>query len=384
MRTARTGARLVLAALWAYVGVRTVGDPAATLRSVRAYRLLPDVLERGVAYGLPFLALALAVLLLAGLAVRAAAAVSAGLAALFLLGLALATGRDLDGVPLSVALGVVALVAAAVLTRWPDTVGALDDRIRHRALSQVPEARVGPRRTAEARRRAAELERQRAAAAGRRTRVAGVLAGVALVVVTAAGIGVQAARSSGPGLPAPQAFSIRDGVQFGRSGARTTIEVYEDPACTACGTFAQESAGQLQTWITSSTARVKFYEISYANSQSSTKYSSRAAAALYCAADAGRFQQYRDLVYAAPPPAGTPGPTDDQLTLLGPRAGIDGDAQTAFARCIATKKHAGFVDDVTADASRAGILSVPVVLVGDKPITNPTLATVSAAVQSAL
>lgn len=379
--TLRTALRVALAAVWVYLAVRTIGDPAATLRDVRAYGLLPDGLERGVAYGLPFLALALAVLLLIGLAVRAAAALSVVLSVLFLIGSV--AGKSAVHAP-AIVLGVGALVLAAVLTRWPRTSYALDDSIRRRAVGGGPEVRVGPRRTAEARRRQAELERQRAAAADRRLRVAGVLAGVLLVVVTGAGIGIQAARASGPGVPSPQAFTAADGVQFGRSGARTTIEIYEDPACPACATFAQQSASQLQTWITSSTARVKFYEVSYLDKQSTTKYSTRAVAALYCAADAGRFQQYRDLLYAEPPATGSPGLTDDQLSLLGPRAGISGDAQTAFTQCVQTQKHVGFVGQISDDASRGGILSPPTVLVGGHPVQNPTLANVSAAVDAAL
>jgi protein-disulfide isomerase len=379
--TLRTVLRVVLAAFWAYVAVRTIGDPAATLRSVQAYRLLPDVLERGVGYGLPFLALALAVLLLIGLAVRAAAAVSVVLIAFFLVGAG--AGESTVRTAL-VVLGAVALALAVVLTVRPRTRWALDDVVRQRALTRVPEVRVGPRRTAEARRRHAELERQRAAAADRRTRVAGVLAGVLLVVVTAAGIGIQAARGSGPSVPSPQAFTAADGVQFGRSGARTTIEIYEDPACPACATFEQQAASQLRTWIKASTARVKYYEVSFLDNQSSTKYSTRASAALYCAADAGRFPEYHDLLYASPPAAGTPGLTDDQLTLLGPRAGISGDAQTAFTQCIASKKHVGFVGQISDDASRGGILSPPTVLVGGHPIQNPTLTSVTTAVDAAV
>ncbi len=72
-----TVVRLVLAAVWAWVAVARIGDPAASVDAVRAYQLLPDPLERGIGYGLPFVALALAVLLLVGLAVRVAAAVSA-------------------------------------------------------------------------------------------------------------------------------------------------------------------------------------------------------------------------------------------------------------------------------------------------------------------
>lgn len=377
----RAVARIVLAAVWAYVAVRTIGDPAATLRGVQAYRLLPDVLERGVAYGLPFLALALALLLLVGLATRAAAAVSAVLLVLFLV--AVVAGKATVRAP-EVVLGAAGLALAVVLTLWPRTAYALDDAARRRALTRAPDVRVGPRRTAEARRRAAELERQRAAAANRRTQLAGVLAGILLVVVTAAGIGIQAARASGPDAPSPQAFSAADGVQFGRSGARTTIEIYEDPACAACATFAQQSSGQLDTWVKASAAKVKYYEVSYLDNQSKTKYSTRAAAALYCAADAGRFLQYRDLIYASPPPVGQEGITDDQLTLLGPQAGITGDAQTAFTACIASHRHVPFVSTISDDASRGGILSPPTVLVGGSPVQNPTLASVTAAVNAKL
>ena len=49
-----TVVRLVLAAVWAWVAVARVGDPAASVDAVRAYQLLPDVLERGIGYGLPF------------------------------------------------------------------------------------------------------------------------------------------------------------------------------------------------------------------------------------------------------------------------------------------------------------------------------------------
>jgi protein-disulfide isomerase len=379
MSAARTVLRIGLAAVWAYAAVRTIADPAATVRSVRSYELLPGVLERGVGYGLPFLALALAALLLAGLAVRAAAGVSVVLFVLFLIGGVVASDHT------GVAFGVAGLAAGVVLTLWPRTLWALDDAVRRTSL---PEVRVGPRRTADARRRQAEVERQRAAQLDRRTRLAGVLAGVLLVVATAAGIGIQAARASGPGAASAQAFSAGDGVQLGRSGARTTIEIYEDPACPACAVFEQQAAGQLRTWIRSSTARVKYYEVSFLDNQSKAKYSTRAAGGvwlrLYCAADAGRFQEYHDLIYASPPAAGTDGPTDDQLTLLGPQAGITGDAQTVFTQCIASGKHVSFVGEISDDASRGGILSPPTVLVGGNPVQNPTLASVSAAVNAAL
>jgi uncharacterized membrane protein YphA (DoxX/SURF4 family) len=70
-------ARLALATVWAWAGAAKISDPATAAQAVRAYRILPEGLVKPFGYGLPFVELAIAVLLLAGLGVRLAAAVSA-------------------------------------------------------------------------------------------------------------------------------------------------------------------------------------------------------------------------------------------------------------------------------------------------------------------
>ena len=93
---ASTVLRVVLAAVWVWAAVAKIGDPAAAVRAVRAYDLLPEWLAQGVGYGLPFLELALALLLLLGLATRLAAVVSAVLFAVFLAGIVSAAARGLQ------------------------------------------------------------------------------------------------------------------------------------------------------------------------------------------------------------------------------------------------------------------------------------------------
>lgn len=394
-----TVVRLVLAAVWAWVGVVRIGDPTASVDAVRAYQLLPDVLERGIGYGLPFVALALAVLLLLGLAVRVAAAVSAALFLLELVGLIAAAARGLrigcgclgsGGVlpagqatayPRDIAVVAVLLVLAVALACWPATRFALDDTVRRSATAEMPEVRVGPRKTAEARRRQAELASAREAAGRRRVVIAGALAGVLLVVAAGVGIAVQAAR--GPNQPSPQAVSLDNGVMLGRSGARVTIEVYEDPACVNCATFEQTAGAQLQEWMDSSTARVKYYVVSYMDSQSPTKYSSRAAAAMYCAADAGRFREYHDVLFGKQP---TPGSnvTDDQLIADAAGVGITGPRADAFGQCVKSKKYADLVSRISGQASQAGILTTPTLFVDGQPVQQVTLAGITAAVTAAL
>jgi uncharacterized membrane protein YphA (DoxX/SURF4 family) len=93
---AGTVARVGLATVWAWAGWAKMADPGGAVLSVRAYRLLPEALVRPVAWGLPFLELAVAVLLLTGIATRLAGAISAGLLVVFMLGIAAAWARGLQ------------------------------------------------------------------------------------------------------------------------------------------------------------------------------------------------------------------------------------------------------------------------------------------------
>jgi uncharacterized membrane protein YphA (DoxX/SURF4 family) len=76
MRWLSLTGRLLLAAVFVAASVTKVGDPQATVRAVRAYQLVPEPTVRPLAYALPYVELGVAVLLLLGLGVRYAAAVT--------------------------------------------------------------------------------------------------------------------------------------------------------------------------------------------------------------------------------------------------------------------------------------------------------------------
>ncbi len=90
-----TAARLLLAAVLGVAGLLKLPDPAQSVRAVRAYDLLPEGVVQAVGYGLPFLEVALAVLLLIGLATRLAAVGAATLMVVFLMGVGSAAARGL-------------------------------------------------------------------------------------------------------------------------------------------------------------------------------------------------------------------------------------------------------------------------------------------------
>jgi uncharacterized membrane protein YphA (DoxX/SURF4 family) len=141
---ASTVARLVLGAVWIAAGATKVTDLAASVRAVRAYRLLPEGVVPAVGAGLPLVEIVLGVLLLAGLGTRLAAAVSAVLLLGFVVGIAsawtrglridcgcfggggtLAEGRATAYVP-ELARDVGLLLAAGVLLWWPHSRWSVD------------------------------------------------------------------------------------------------------------------------------------------------------------------------------------------------------------------------------------------------------------------
>jgi uncharacterized membrane protein YphA (DoxX/SURF4 family) len=138
-------ARLLLAAVWLIAGGSKIGDLAGSGRAVAAYRLMPVEAARVVGAALPFVELALGVLLLVGLATRLAGAVSAALLAVFIVGIAAAWARGLSidcgcfggGGQLGpgqhpnyapeILRDVGLLVVAAFLVIWPRTRLAIDE-----------------------------------------------------------------------------------------------------------------------------------------------------------------------------------------------------------------------------------------------------------------
>lgn len=141
-----TAARLGLAAVWLISGGLKAVDPDATYVAVRVYDVLP---RAGVAALLPWLEIALGLLLLVGLRVRIAAALSVGLLLVFVAGVTQAWARGLSidcggfggggsVAPEETAYGrellrdPVFLLLAGWLVVRPHTLRALDDRVSAR------------------------------------------------------------------------------------------------------------------------------------------------------------------------------------------------------------------------------------------------------------
>ncbi|WP_407659369.1 MauE/DoxX family redox-associated membrane protein [Lipingzhangella rawalii] len=89
-------ARLALAGVLGYAGLSKVTAPVVSVQAVEAYELLPPELARVVGYTLPAFEIALAVLLLLGLATRYVGALTAVLMVVFTAGIVSAWARGLS------------------------------------------------------------------------------------------------------------------------------------------------------------------------------------------------------------------------------------------------------------------------------------------------
>ena len=390
-----TAARALLGVVWVWAAVAKMGDPAASVRAVRAYELLPEWLAKGVGYGLPFLEIGLAILLLAGLATRLAAVLSSALLAVFLVGMVAAAARGLQiecgcfggggqlGAGQSTAytaeiLRDVGLLAVSVFLVWAyRTRFAVDDLIRSYGLA--PTVR-GPRKTAEAKRRLAALLEQRRQQGERRVRIASAASALALVALVGIGVGVQAARIPAPTGPTPAGVSLAGGVTLGKASAPVTLDLYEDPQCPVCAQFESQVGPAISGWIASGTVKVNYHVISFLDSASTTKYSSRAANALYAAAGVSpdAFTRYHQLLYQQQPAEGSAGLTQDELVRLAQQAGAG-----AAADQIRAGTYADYVTRATEQSSKDGVTGTPTVLVNGKAVQQPTLDQVTAAVNAA-
>jgi protein-disulfide isomerase/uncharacterized membrane protein YphA (DoxX/SURF4 family) len=401
--------RVVLAAVWAWAALAKIGDPRRFVQVVRAYDATPEWLSKAIGYGLPALELVLAILLLIGLITRYAAAVSAVLLVIFLIGIIQAAARGLEiqcgcfgggggpststSYPLDILRDLGLLVLSAFLIRWPLTRFSVDRAII--ASELVPELTPKQRKSEK------NVRRYRAAVAAAETELRYkqryVAAGTAvlLVLVTLIGAGVQSGRASIDSDTGTANASAATGVRVGNQQAPVLVDVYEDFQCPICNDLEQSGlATDLAAKIKATNIRVNYHVMSFLDSLSNgNEYSSRAANAGYCASDQSpeAFAKFHDILFGKTsgknnqPAEGSKGKPDSQLTAWGKEAGI---TSAAFSTCVTSNQHKDLVAAVTEEASKRGVNGTPSIFVAGARVGSEgdvvTVAQVDAAISAAL
>ena len=371
---AATAGRLVLALVLGYAALTKIADPQGTVRAVRAYKILPDTLAVWVGHGLPAVELVLAVVLLAGVALRLAALASAVLLAVFLGGIVSAQVRGLQidcgcfgggGATSHPSYGTdilrdVALLLVALGTAW---VG----RSRLAAGPRTPDAPepVDPHASgAERRRQRTALHRYENAVAHHRrfTRRAAVASSGALVAAALLGNAVASATAPPPPTAVPAGITAAGGVVVGDPRAPKTVVAYEDPQCPVCGEFERSTASVLKQAVAAGTVKVEYRMRSFLGVESV-----RAVAALGAAQDEGRFEQLREALYAHQPAERTGGFTVADLLQLGADVGL---TDRRYVDAVKTQRYAAWARQVDDRASRDGNTGTPALLVDGRTLSG--------------
>jgi protein-disulfide isomerase len=244
----------------------------------------------------------------------------------------------------------------------------------------------GKRQTrAEIARERAQAARQREQAAARRRR-ATIVTGIAVAVLVLAGViaFAVAGRDDDGGSSAPAATT--DGgfaLPRGQADAPVTLTVFEDFRCPACQVLEERLGPTIEKLTDEGVLRVDYHIASFLDSNLGGSGSVDAANAAACAADAGKFPEFHDVLYANQPSEGadTFGDTDALLDLAGQ---VDGLRSDAFDSCVRDGTYEGWVEDVQEafDKRFNGQVSTPSVLLNGEGLQTPTQDQVSPALAS--
>jgi len=163
--------------------------------------------------------------------------------------------------------------------------------------------------------------------------VAGVL-GLAVVI----GLVLLLTQRSGTSEAATYDVASAGGVvTLGDASAPVTLDIYEDYLCPGCKAFTERDHDELTAALNEGAITVRFHPIAILNGQTTPPgYSTRAANAALCAADAGIFPAYHDRLFAQQPNEGGPGLTDGELIAFGTQLGAGPD----FAECVTSGSNA--------------------------------------------
>ncbi|MGI8722888.1 MAG: DsbA family protein [Geodermatophilaceae bacterium] len=242
------------------------------------------------------------------------------------------------------------------------------------------------------RRKAAEKAAAAAAARARRKRQILTWSGVAAAMVVAVVVGIVVGSNSPDSATEgsfdtsvaagfPDSTRSDDGVVMVAADAQdpVSVELYVDLQCPACREYESRVADTLEELVIDGRVELLVHPIAILDRASTTEYSSRAAAAVACAADEGLFWQYQKLLYAEQPDEGGDGLSEQRLVDLGSQVGLSGQFET----CVSSDAQADWVDQVTEAARDADITATPTVVVDGEQITGGSAEDLRAAIEAA-
>lgn len=186
---------------------------------------------------------------------------------------------------------------------------------------------------------------------------AGRLIRVALPIALALVAGVVALYFAlGWGNPAPTTTRPAGRRALGPSDARAQITVYFDFQCPHCDALHSGAEAQIvERYVKTNQARLEVRPFAVMGPDSI-----RASEAALCAADQGRFWEYRDALFDAYRQNGRAAYSEDALVRTASAVGLDAGALQA---CLTGHQRRAEVDELLSQGKADGVQVVPTVLI---------------------
>jgi len=163
-------------------------------------------------------------------------------------------------------------------------------------------------------------------------------------------------QATAPG-PAPESAIVNDetgAISFG--SGKDEVDTFVDFMCPICGDFENQYGEELQTAAANDEITLNIHPVSILDRYSqNTKYSTRAANAMYCVAEESpdAALTFFNSLFTNQPEENSTGLTDDELASLAEQAGAG-----AAADCIADGTYSNFVASQTSSHEIKGTPTV--------------------------
>ncbi|WP_326547308.1 DsbA family protein [Mycolicibacterium sp. ND9-15] len=173
-----------------------------------------------------------------------------------------------------------------------------------------------------------------------------------------------------PGEGEAKAIQITSGnliTKEGTSEPKAVISMYEDFLCPACGNFEKQFGPTIDKLVDSGAVAADYRMVSILD-RAGQGYSTRAANAAYCVADADTdaFRRFHAALYAQQPPEGVgPFPDNARLIEVARQAGVTGDVPA----CI---NNGRYNDMVKGLAKASGVNSTPTIRINGQDYSPST------------
>ena len=185
-----------------------------------------------------------------------------------------------------------------------------------------------------------------------------VIGMVSLVVVIGAVFTVVSNKSaSNVALPPGASKEDGYGIVF-NPDAKSTVNIWEDFQCPSCKRFEEANGAKIFSLIDSGKTKVVFHTLSFLGNESVI-----AGMGGGCAADQGRFLDYKNFMYTNQQEEFSGTWTKPYVISMASQIGLD---ETKFAACLNTDKYRKWLTNVSAAGNDADINGTPTVVINGK------------------